>query len=160
MISASHACMPKKAIHLALRWAMQPRPMGTALLMSRGVEAVLAAPLESEETPHCTTAAQGHMQGGFGPYGGGAGMPAMPPHTMGFQKGSFMQAQQQRIEVTVPVPEARVSPAASCQCIPSLLNTSCSVLQFDTSSLALFGMLPANAGTEANSSTLRMGSLK
>ena len=36
-------------------------------------------------------------------------MPALPPHTMGYQKSEFMQPQQQRMEVTVPVPEARVS---------------------------------------------------
>lgn len=52
---------------------------------------------------------QAHLQGGYGPYGGGQGMPAMPQQHMGYQKG-FMQPQQQqqRMEVTVPVPEARV----------------------------------------------------
>lgn len=61
---------------------------------------------------------QAHLQGGYGPYGGGQGMPAMPQQHMGYQKG-FMQPQQQqqRMEVTVPVPEARVEilPALPCQ---------------------------------------------
>ena len=49
------------------------------------------------------------MQGGYGPYGGGQGMPAMPPQHMGYQQKGYMQPQQQqRMEVTVPVPEARV----------------------------------------------------
>ncbi|CAL8469457.1 g8998 [Coccomyxa elongata] len=51
---------------------------------------------------------QAHMQGGFGLYGGGPGMPALPHHSLGYQKSGFMQPQQQRMEVTVPVPEARV----------------------------------------------------
>lgn len=54
---------------------------------------------------------QAHLQGAFLPYGAGPGLPGLQ-HSMAYQKSSFMQQQQQqqRMEVTVPVPEARVSP--------------------------------------------------
>jgi hypothetical protein len=55
------------------------------------------------------------MPGSFGPVGNWppAGGPSMQmPPAMAYAKGpSFMQAQQQRMEVTVPVPEARVRPS-------------------------------------------------
>ena len=59
---------------------------------------------------------QVHMQSAYGPaYASAQGLPALP-HSLGYQKGGFMQPQpaqqqqqqQQRMEVTVPVPEARV----------------------------------------------------
>ena len=51
---------------------------------------------------------------GYGPASGGPVM-HMPP-AMAFPKGglSFMPAQQQRMEVTVPIPEARVQ----LYCVP------------------------------------------
>ncbi len=67
---------------------------------------MMALPSQTSER---VPVAQAHMQGGFGPYGGGPGMPALPHHSLGYRKSGFMQPQQQRMEVTVPVPEARVS---------------------------------------------------
>ena len=53
------------------------------------------------------------MPGSYAPVGYGpaqAGPPMQMPPPMAYAKGApFMQAQQQRLEVTVPVPEARVS---------------------------------------------------
>lgn len=88
----------------------------------------------SRRTSERVRVVQAHMQGGFGPYGGGPGMPALPPHSLGYQKSGFMQPQQQRMEVTVPVPEARVSllfqlPASLLPCtIPSVCCDSTQIL--------------------------------
>ena len=70
---------------------------------------------------------QVHMQSAYGPaYASAQGLPALP-HSLGYQKGGFMQPQpaqqqqqqQQRMEVTVPVPEARVRGLR----MPSTLHT-------------------------------------
>ena len=64
------------------------------------------------------------MPGSYAPVGYGpaqAGPPMQMPPPMAYAKGApFMQAQQQRLEVTVPVPEARVSNG-----LPTWVQSAC-----------------------------------
>ena len=68
------------------------------------------------------------MPGSYTPVGYGpaqAGPPMQMPPPMAYAKGApFMQAQQQRLEVTVPVPEARVSNGLPT-CVHVMVQSGC-----------------------------------